>query len=218
MKTLVKHPMATRFRGYYPVVVDVETGGLDPKVHALLEIAAAPLTLNAEGKLSVLGLHQFHILPDPQCLIDPSSLKINKINLEEHQTYALPEALALRKLFGLIRTAMKAHGCQRSILVGHNAAFDLSFMKAGAERQHLKRSPFHPFCVIDTVGLSALVYGQTTLQTACETAGIPFNKEEAHRAQYDTEKTAALLCAIDQKLNVHINHQNDHGTLLQTDK
>jgi ribonuclease T len=43
--------MAERFRGYLPVVVDVETGGFDWNRHALLELAAIPIELDADGRL-----------------------------------------------------------------------------------------------------------------------------------------------------------------------
>ena len=44
--------MAQRFRGFLPVVVDVETGGFDCHRHALLEIAVQPIRIDAQGWLS----------------------------------------------------------------------------------------------------------------------------------------------------------------------
>ena len=43
-----KPAMARRFRGFMPVVVDVETGGFDHKKDALLELAAVLLTENSQ--------------------------------------------------------------------------------------------------------------------------------------------------------------------------
>jgi ribonuclease T len=196
MTTTSKHPMAERFRGYYPVVIDVETGGLNPSENALLEIAAVLLTLNSENQLIPLETLHFNILPDARCTIDPKSLKINKINLETHVLTAVTEDIALRKIFGVIRKTIKKHQCLRGILVGHNAHFDLAFLQAAAKRQGIKRDPFHPFSVIDTVSLSAFAYGQTTLKNACLQAGIEFNENFAHSALYDAERTATLLCEI----------------------
>jgi ribonuclease T len=194
--TTAKNPMAERFRGYYPVVIDVETGGLNSSENALLEIAAVLLTLNNEGQLTPMETLHFTILPDARCSIDPNSLKINKINLETHALSAVTEDIALKKIFGVIRKAIKKHQCLRGILVGHNAHFDLGFLQAAAKRQGIKRDPFHPFSVIDTVSLSAFAYGQTTLKNACTQANIDFNEALAHNAVYDAEKTAALLCKI----------------------
>jgi ribonuclease T len=199
--TAKKH-MAERFRGYYPVVIDVETGGLNSAEHALLEIAAVFLTLNDQKQLVPLETIHFKILPDARCAIDPKSLKINKINLEEHALTAVTEEVALKKIFGVVRKAIKKNQCLRGILVGHNAHFDLGFLHAAIKRQNIKRDPFHPFSVIDTVSLSAFAYGQTTLKNACAQAGIEFNESLAHSAVYDAEKTAALLCEIYNKQKV----------------
>ena len=86
--------------------------------------------------------------------------------------------------------------CQRCILVGHNAHFDLGFINAAVARVDHKRNPFHPFSVFDTVTLAGMAYGQTVLSRAVQAAGIPWNGDEAHSAVYDTEKTAALFCKI----------------------
>lgn len=45
------HPMSQRFRGFLPVVVDVETAGFNPERDALLEIAAVILTMDDDGLL-----------------------------------------------------------------------------------------------------------------------------------------------------------------------
>ncbi|NCX93928.1 MAG: ribonuclease T [Gammaproteobacteria bacterium] len=188
--------MSNRFRGYYPIVVDVETGGLDPEKNALLEVAAISLTLNDELQLCIEDRLVLKIKPDPQCAIVPEALKINKIDLSKHNETAIDEPDALREFFGFARKAIKKHDCLRGILVGHNATFDLSFIHAAAERHQLKRNPFHPFSVIDTVGLAGLFYGQTVLKIACEKAEITFKDSDAHNALYDAEKTAELFCAI----------------------
>ena len=41
--------IADRFRGFLPVIVDVETGGFECHRHALLEIAAIPILMDANG-------------------------------------------------------------------------------------------------------------------------------------------------------------------------
>ena len=89
-----------------------------------------------------------------------------------------------------------AAGCQRAILVGHNAHFDLNFLNAAVARTGHKRNPFHPFSVFDTVTLGGVAFGQTVLARAVQAAGIDWNGEEAHSAVYDAEKTAALFCVV----------------------
>ena len=189
-------PLAKRFRGFLPVVVDVETGGFDWNRHALLEIAVAPIDLDENGKLVVGPLTSSHVVPAPGTDIDPKSLEVTGIVLDHPFRDAKPERIALDLVFAPVREAMRRHGCQRAILVGHNAHFDLNFLNAAIARCNHKRSPFHPFSVFDTVTLAGVAYGQTVLSRAVQAAGLDWNNEEAHSAVYDTERTAQLFCRI----------------------
>jgi ribonuclease T len=91
---------------------------------------------------------------------------------------------------------VKATGCNRAVLVGHNAHFDLGFLKAAVERTGFKRNPFHSFSVFDTVSLAGLMFGQTVLARAARAAGLGWKSSEAHSAIYDAEQTARLFCAV----------------------
>jgi len=188
--------IAKRFRGYLPVVVDVETGGFDARQDALLEIATTTVRLDEEGLLQLGETHASHVEPFPGSHIDPKALEFNGIDPDHPFRLALPEREALQKLFTPIRKAVKASGCKRAILVGHNAFFDLGFLNAAVERGGIKRNPFHPFSTFDTVSLAGLAYGQTVLARAAQCAGLGWDSSEAHSAIYDTEQTARLFCAI----------------------
>ncbi|MDQ3288493.1 MAG: ribonuclease T [Pseudomonadota bacterium] len=189
-------PMAGRFRGFLPVVVDVETGGFDWNRHALLEIAVIPLDLDSEGQLVPEATTSCHVIPAPGMAIDPKSLEITGIILDHPFRDAQHERVALDRVFAPVRAAMKKHGCQRAILVGHNAHFDLHFLNAAVARSGHKRNPFHPFSVFDTVTLAGVAYGQTVLARAVQAAGFEWHADEAHSAVYDTERTAELFCRI----------------------
>ena len=78
-----------------------------------------------------------------------------------------------------VRAEVKAQGCTRAVLVGHNPAFDLGFLNAAVARTSFKRNPFHPFSAFDTATLAGLAYGHTVLAQACKLAGIPFSNKEA---------------------------------------
>lgn len=189
-------PISRRFRGFLPVVVDVETGGFNPDSDALLEVAAIIIDMNDAGEL-VPAANLFHsIQPFEGANTDPASLLINGIDLQDPGRRAVDEKEGLREIFREISRQVKKQGCTRAIMVAHNASFDLSFIKAAAGRQNLKRNPFHPFSSFDTATLSGLAYGQTVLSRACETAGIAFNPSEAHSALYDCKRTAELFCRI----------------------
>ncbi len=188
--------MSERFRGYLPVVVDVETGGFDWNRHALLEIAVQPVELDENGLLVPGETASAHLIPAPGTEIDPKSLQITGIDLDHPFRLAKEERDALEHVFVAVRAAVRKHDCQRAILVGHNAHFDLNFLNAAVARTQHKRNPFHPFSVFDTVSLAGVAYGQTVLARAVHAAGLSWNGEEAHSAVYDTERTAELFCKI----------------------
>ncbi|GHE22879.1 ribonuclease T [Halomonas urumqiensis] len=197
-EAIARELLAQRFRSFLPVVVDLETGGFNPASDAILEIAAVTLTMDAEGTLIPESTHAFHIKPFEGANVEQSALDFTGINLDDplRQQVALTEAQALGEIFRPIRKSIKAHGCTRAVLVGHNAAFDHGFLNAAVARCGIKRNPFHPFSSFDTASLAGLMYGQTVLARACRAAGIEFNNNEAHSARYDTERTAELFCAM----------------------
>ncbi len=191
---------AERFRGYLPVVVDVETGGFDSARDAVLEIAAVPVGFDKQGMLTPGVAVSTHVSPFPGANIDPQSLEITGIDVDNPLRGALEEREALEHIFKPIRVAMKATGCKRAILVGHNAHFDLGFLNAALRRTGNKRSPFHPFSVFDTVTLAGLCYGQTVLAKSMGAAGLAWNQAEAHSALYDAQRTAELFCLTVNRL------------------
>jgi ribonuclease T len=188
--------MAARFRGFLPVVVDVETGGFDAERHALLEIAASPIEMDEHGRVFPGSVVSTHVMPFPGAEIDPKALEVTGIDVDHPFRGALNERAALDHLFIPIRAAVKRYGCQRAVLVGHNAAFDLGFLNAAVRRTCHKRNPFHPFSCFDTATLAGLAFGQTVLSRAVQAAGIAWDSAEAHSAVYDTERTAELFCVI----------------------
>ncbi|UYT19320.1 ribonuclease T [Pseudomonas paraeruginosa] len=191
-----RHPMARRFRGYLPVVVDVETGGFNSATDALLEIAATTVGMDEKGFLFPEHTYFFRIEPFEGANIEPAALEFTGIKLDHPLRMAVQEEQALTEIFRGIRKALKANGCKRAILVGHNSSFDLGFLNAAVARTGIKRNPFHPFSSFDTATLAGLAYGQTVLAKACQAAGMEFGNREAHSARYDTEKTAELFCGI----------------------
>ncbi|OCG15545.1 ribonuclease T [Gilliamella sp. wkB292] len=188
--------LCERFRGFYPVVIDIETSGFDPKLNAILEIAAITLKMNDDGWLEPDETLQFNVNPFENSILEPSALAFNGIDPDNPLRAAVDEKLALESIFKMVRTGIKASDCTRAVIVAHNAHFDHSFLMAAAERAGIKRNPFHPFATFDTASLCGLVFGQTVLAKACEAANIAFDHKQAHSALYDTEKTAILFCEI----------------------
>jgi len=193
------HAIHTRFRGFLPVVVDVETAGFNSETDALLEIAATIIGCKTDGDLFAKETVHCNVEPFRGANLEKSALEFTGIDPNSPFRNALPEKLALDKIFTPIRKAVKESQCTRAILVGHNAHFDHGFVFAAAERASIKRNPFHPFSSFDTASLSALAFGQTVLAKACAAAGLEFDGNAAHSAKYDTEKTAELFCKIVNK-------------------
>jgi ribonuclease T len=187
-------PIAGRFRGFLPVVVDVETGGFDCRKDALLELAAVILRIDEKGELSRHRTFNWHIEPFPNANMDPKSLEVNGIKPFSPLRMAVPEDKAMEEFFKIVRKEVKVNRCNRAILVGHNAPFDLNFVHATAERIKATRNPFHPFSTLDTVSLGAVMYGQTVLARLAQAANMGWDSDSAHSAVYDAEKTADLFC------------------------
>src|SRR5579863_7671508 len=192
--------MAHRFRGFLPVVIDVETGGFHVATDALLEIAAVLIDIEPDGTLKRGATHCFHITPFEGSRLDPASLSITGIDPLHPLRPALPEKEALRRLFREVRHAVRAHNCRRAILVGHNAAFDLSFLNAAVTRADVKRNPFHPFSCFDTATLAGAALGQTVLAKALAVAGLEWDAGSAHNARYDAERSAEIFCLVCNRL------------------
>lgn len=187
---------AERFRGFLPVVVDIETGGFDSEKDALLEIAAVIIRMDASGLLQPDPVVSTHVVPFPGANIDPRSLEITGIDPTHPFRAAVEEREALDLIFRPVRKALREYECQRAILVGHNAAFDIAFLNAAIRRVGHKKSPFHLFSCFDTATLAGLAYGQTVLNKAVLAAGFEWNASEAHSAVYDAERTALVFCDI----------------------
>jgi ribonuclease T len=192
-------PLAQRFRGFLPVIIDVETGGFNPETDALLEIAAVTIRIDDDGFIHRHETFSFHIEPFEGANIEKAALDFTGIDLDSPDRLAEPELMALTDMMQAVRRSVKENGCTRAVVVGHNAHFDLNFLNAAIERCDLKRSPFHPFSVFDTATLAGLAYGQTVLAKACRAAGLTFSNSSAHSAAYDAELTADLFCTIVNK-------------------
>ena len=217
-----------RFRGFLPVVVDVETGGFNSRTDALLEIAAVFLDAHDDGTLTRGRTIRYHVKPFDGANMEPASLAVIGIDPNHPLRPAIDERDALQRVFRDVRTAVRAHGCSRAILVGHNSSFDLAFLNEAIERTGIKRNPFHPFSSFDTATLCGVAFGQTVLSRAVHAAGLKWDESQAHSAAYDAEVTADVFCEIvnrfrtvfesarQQDLQVMEDAMQNGGTLEET--
>ncbi len=192
----IEKKISHRFRGFLPIVVDLETAGFNCQTDALLELAAIQIGYNSENQMVPLHTHHYHIQPFQGANLERAALDFLNLDPTHPFRFAVEESVALNELFDIISAAVKEQHCQRAILVGHNAFFDLGFMNEASSRCNLKHNPFHRFTTLDTASLGALVYGQTVLAKSLRAAHIPFDLKQAHGALYDAQCTAELFCKI----------------------
>ncbi len=188
--------MSDRFRGFLPVVVDVETGGFNSQTDALLEIAAVLLEFDSCGLFRRGETIRYHVKPFEGANLEAASLAVNGIDPFHPLRPAIDERDALQRTFREVRRAVRENRCSRAVLVGHNAHFDLGFLNQAVERSSIKRNPFHPFSCFDTVTMCGIAFGQTVLARAAVAAGLGWDETQAHSASYDAEVTADLFCEI----------------------
>ena len=186
-----KAPIAHRFRGYLPVVVDLETGGFNSATDALLEFAVI-IEMDEDGYLVPGEQVFFNVEPFEGANIE--QLWNLPASTQTTSSWRITEREVLLEGFRVIRKEIRDTGCHRAIMVAHNASFDLGFLMQAAERADVKRN----------LTLCGLAYGQTVLAKACAAANIPFDANEAHSAIYDCERTAELFCHI-------VNRWRDFG-------
>jgi ribonuclease T len=193
--------MSRRFRGFLPVVIDVECGGFNAATDALLEIAATMIDMDENGILKRGATHNYHVIPFEGARLEPAALQVTGIDPYHPLRPAIPERDALQRIFREIRHAVRMYNCRRAILVGHNAAFDLGFLNAATARCEIKRNPFHPFSCFDTATLAGAALGQTVLAKAVTVAGFEWDSSSAHSASYDAERSADIFCQITNRLH-----------------
>ncbi|BBI01167.1 ribonuclease T [Buchnera aphidicola (Nipponaphis monzeni)] len=185
-----------RFRSFYPVVIDLETAGFNPKTNAILEIAAITLRMDESGWLQKENTLHFHIEPFKGAIFQPEALAFNKIDPFNPLRGAVSEKKALTTIFNLVNKRIKIQNCTKGIVVAHNAIFDFNFLISAIERTQIQMNPFHTFATFDTAALSGLVLGQTVLAKACKAIGLSFDNNQAHSALYDALQTANLFCKL----------------------
>ncbi len=185
-----------RFRGFLPVVVDLETSGFNPRRAALLQVAMMTVKMDERGMLLPDEMFSAEIRPFPDAVIEEANIRFTGIDPFDESRGLEDEKIALVRMFKAVSKKIKQAECKKAILVGHNGSFDLGFINAAVDRIGYKRNPFHPFSVLDTASLSGLVLGQTVLARACFAAGIDFDESLAHNAAYDTQMECELFCAL----------------------
>lgn len=166
--------LESRLEDLIYVVFDTETTGLTPSSDEIVQIAAVRLVNGRRVRREV-----FDTLVDPQRSIPQSSTDVHGIT-EDMVKGAPTIAVAGKRFHEFARGA---------VLVAHNAPFDMEFLRR--HEDDIGASFDHP--VLDTVLLSAVVYGQLeqhSLDALTARLGITIPEEARHTAIGDTVATA----------------------------
>ena len=102
------------------VIIDTETGGVDPHTHSLLSVAF--VSLDGERRLEVF-------VREATLVTNPESMKVNGIDLAWIEREGLSPREACDQLDAFLREEVRLGGGKPALLVGHNVAFDLAFLK-----------------------------------------------------------------------------------------
>jgi len=160
-------------------VFDTETTGLDPaQGDEIISIGAVRIV---NGRL--LKSETFEALVDPQRSISPASMAVHGIT---------PEQLAGQPLIGQVLPRLWRFA-EDTVLVGHNAAFDMRFLQIKEASTGLRFD--QP--VLDTLLLAAVVHpseASQSLETIAGRLGVPVIGR--HTALGDALATAEVFLAL----------------------
>ncbi len=112
-----KSPIAQRFRGFLPVVVDVETGGFNAQTDALLEIAMVTVRMDEDGWLYPHKAIDANVIPFEGANLEKEALDFTGIDPFDPEREAISELDAMTKMLQLVRKEVKSTGCNRAVLV-----------------------------------------------------------------------------------------------------
>ncbi len=97
--------LCDRFRGFYPVVIDVETAGFNAKTDALLEIAAITLKMDEQGWLTPDTTLHFHVEPFEGANLQPEALAFNGI---DRTTRCVAQSVNMMRCTPFLKWCVKA--------------------------------------------------------------------------------------------------------------
>ena len=178
------------FRGFVPVVIDLETSGPDASVHGILEVAA--VYPKWDGVWSSGTVFHKHVAMFDGALESEESMKIHGIIPDHPFRGALSEKDMMQSLSDSIDAVCQEFGSTKAVLVAHNPNFDMGFIRAAQERTgiHLR---MHAYTMFDTATMGMLMNRETVLARLCMRAGLKFDVTQAHGALYDATMTAEVF-------------------------
>ena len=180
------------------LVIDTETGGLDPSCASILSLAAVVWldgTAIASTSLSIA---------EQEMLLDPNAIKVNRIDVAELQARGIAPVAAVEAFDAFLAAHFGIDGARDKILVaGHNVWFDVAFVRrlyrlAGRDfRTHIQRGLLDVTSVVNFLRLSGrLAVPSSHLDDLIAHFGIVIDEQHRHTALYDATACAEILTKL----------------------
>lgn len=176
----------------YYVVTDLETTGLDPRQHEIIQISRC--VVDKLDRTIVPGtLITNYVHPQRWETRTPRAMEVNKITKERLELEGIP----LREALG---NFCRGINWSKSVLAAWGIDFELKFLQAAFDSTG-RVVPF-PYQAFDVRSAAELVHAAERredylgLGEACDYFGVTFSPELAHDAEYDALMTAYLAVEL----------------------
>lgn len=197
--------MLSKWTSNQPLVIfDVETGGIDPKRHPIIQLAAVAV----DARLEVQEAFEAKIRFNPKCA-NAHSLRKNHYHpgvwakeAREPRDVAGDFAKFLRRHAGTPALSARGESFHVAQLCAHNAAFDAPFLTAWFEKVGVylpaRRLVLCTMQLAMWRSMSELSRAPKNFQlaTLCEHFCVPFQAAAAHDALGDATATVRLFQAM----------------------
>ncbi len=181
------------------LVIDTETGGLDPSTHSILSVGAI---VWEDGKLR--DAIEIYVL-EQKLQVDSKAMEINRIDLPWLQQHGVSPVDAVKQLLDFIGKNFKECRVSREkiAIVGHNVNFDVGFLKRLFNLAGQDYEEVFSHRVLDTAGILRFLSlaGKISIPSAGSTAAfdyfhIDIKSSERHTALADARATGQLLTKL----------------------
>jgi len=115
------------------IILDTETGGLDPKVNGLLSLSAK---LNNQDEIITL-----YLKPQDNLVYEEKALNVNQLNLEQLKRDGLDKRVFCKTFYIWLLEIGAKYNIEQYRIVGHNIHFDINFLKE-TFKEYKQYSPF----------------------------------------------------------------------------
>ncbi|KKN00441.1 hypothetical protein LCGC14_1137750 [marine sediment metagenome] len=181
--------------------VDVETTGLEPSKHSIVQLAGIIEIDDVEKERFNLRMR-----PKEDTEIDPRALEIIGKTTEELMTYPHDIDVYPQLLLILHKYVNKFERQDKMFFVAYNANFDMQFVRAWFEARgdvYFGAWFFFPPIDIMTIAANEMmeVRAEMTdfkLHTVCKKLGLEWDELAAHDAMYDIEKTMEIHSILEE--------------------